>query len=242
MPNIKSSIFVCERKTGTVMYNNILREYARKAGYRICIPVGGNKKNNTKIESFLSLIHNWYKTKHNTFYVYNNAAIIENDTKIPIFVLVRDPRDMCISAAHYDSLEKSSDVVSNNYKDYNDKTKGMSLEEKIIYQADYNTLHTLETIKKFLVNHNNNNIVILKYEDIFNSDTIAGKISDKLHITGFNKSVFMNLFKSKNIKYGYKDSHIRDGSVAQYKQLSTDTQEKLNIKLKQYIELFGYEL
>lgn len=242
MPKIKSSIFVCERKTGTVMYNNILREYARKAGYRICVPINGNKKNNTKTESFLSLIYNWYKPKYNTFYIYNHANVIEHDTKMPIFVLVRDPRDMCISAAYYDGIENNSDVVFNKHLRYNEKTKGMTIEEKIIYQSNNDTLDTLESIKKFLVNHNNSNITILKYEDVFDIDTVVNLISNNLNITGFNKSVFSHLFKLKNIKYGYKDSHIRDGSVAQYKQLSTDTQEKLNIKLKQYIELFGYEL
>lgn len=238
---MKSSIFICEHKTGTVRINRVLSNFAKPLKHlNVCTPKNLIIREHTPKEIFAGLFHKIFKIKNNFFYIYNRADVSIKDKDVPIFVLIRDPRDMCISAAKYDGDIENEDKKDSYFLRYSKETEGMTIQEKILHQSVNDTYDTLNRIYVFLESHKDYDITILKYEDYDDLDNTVNTISDKINLDGFEKVLFKSTLMQQKINHQINNNHIKDGTVSQYKKYDNDLVKEITQNLSFFIKYFGY--
>lgn len=181
-----------------------------------------------------------YFTK-DRIYLFNRADIrrkIKNGNSV---ILIRDPRDICISAANYDGKDTNDDPKDKDFYRYKEHVKNMSFEEKVLFQASNTSLQTIKRLEKFI---DNNNCLVIKYEDLFldidNDYVVLEQIFNYLNFNEIDRKKFKSVYNFIHLKNYGKTSHSNSGQPKQYNQLSPKTLEIMNGVLEQYISKFKY--
>ncbi|WP_159322001.1 sulfotransferase domain-containing protein [Spiribacter roseus] len=228
------------QKTGTVWMSNIFQDLAKR--------LSCNYKNIRKYSDAAKLAR--VKSK-------NFGIVFDSHSRFPdgffefnvmALHLVRDPRDVLISATKYHEATLDSFAVRSREK-FGGKSLQKSLkelssfEDKLLFEIDYWIESTIKDIASPI---KKSNCLTLKYEDLIR-DSEMFYVPRILTCLGFSVPeilVGLNSFWRNSI-FGSLDSsevsHIKDGSVSQYKKVFSPTVfKKFEDKFSEELEMLGY--
>jgi hypothetical protein len=248
---MKKIYFITDHKTGTLWTGKILELFCANTNYMfISVYRNGIKGIKNFYINFKKLskkdkikfIYNYF-TK-DKIYLLTRADIKKVIKKHPSIVIIRDPRDICISAANYDGKDNNQDLKDKHFYKYQNHIKFLTFEEILLTQAHNTSLETIKRLDNFI--KNNPTALVVKYEDFFldidNEYLILEKIFKYLNFDEIEKNNFKTFYKITHIKNSGKSSHVNSGQPKQFKTLSTKTIDTLNFILKEYILRFKYSI
>lgn len=243
---IKKIYFITDHKTGSVWMGKILKNFSKDSNYILVEKSHGGIKGLRK--SFIKFLKYrkgklrriWDLMTKNKIYILYRADInIRNNS--PKIILIRDPRDICISAANYDGKNNNDDPKDRDFIKYQATVADMSFDEIVLFQANGESRKTAKRLQDFISKHDP---YVVKYEDLFtdidNNFAVVGKICDYLGFNFIEKNNFRIAYKASHIKKSGTNSHVSNGGVEQYKKLNEKTLDKLNSTLEAYIQNLGY--
>jgi hypothetical protein len=246
---MKKIYIVSDHKTGTVWAANIFRRFCTNSNYLFiekAFPgIKGNifqaikflKYENNKIKFIYS-----YFTK-NRIYFFNRADIKINSKKHKKVLFIRDPRDMCISAANYDGKDWNQDPKTKKFESYKQEVENKEYKDLLEFQATKIQKQTLDRLLKFDKKYKP---VIIKYEDFFldnkNNNIELNNLCDYLDFNDEEKEKMLFLYKFTHLESGIPNSHVVSGEVEQYQSLDKPVKNLLNLILADYILYFKYNV
>lgn len=247
---MKKLYFITDHKTGTFWTGDILELFCKNTnflfiplshkGFKGIVDVYKRFKKLNKLNK-RKFIYNYF-TKDKIYFL-NRADIKKRIKKHPSVIIIRDPRDICISAANYDGKDSNDDPKDKDFYNYKKYVEGMSFEEKVLMQCHNQSLNTVKRLSKFI---DNNNPLIIKYEDLFldidNDFIILKKISEHLNFNSIEKNKFINFYLMTHITNTNRKSHVNSGQPKQFKSLSLEVLDVLNDVMKDYILKFNYSI
>lgn len=189
---------------------------------------------------FFDFIKKYFKK--NIVYHLNRADIKIKDKEAKKIIVVRDPRDICISAANYDGKDDNNDPKDSDFFKYKKAVDQLSYEEIIIHQATHNSLDTIRRLVDFIEKENP---LVIKYEDLFmdyGNYEYVNKISEYLGFDMVEKSNFKTSYVVTHLNNSRHTNHTNSGQPKQYLQLDESTRDRLNSILEQYIVKLGYTI
>lgn len=161
--------------------------------------------------------------------------------KIVIF-LIRDPRDILVSSYYsYGFTHKLSKIKETRERQeaLRKRIQSISIDE---YVLEYSTNINKNFMELFDLSKMCQRSVVLKYEDLINDfDKFIKNFSTYVSL---KKKVIEEIYRRSRPKEKEDlSSHRRSGKINNYKEkLEEKTIELLNIKLKEVLQLFEYEL
>lgn len=194
----------------------------------------------TKQRLIYDFIKNYFKK--NIAYHLNRADIKIKEKDSKKILLIRDPRDICISAAKYDGMDDNNDPKDSDFFKYKKAVDQLSFEGIIIHQATHNSLDTVRRLIKFIEEENP---LVIKYEDLFmdyGRYEYVNKIADYLELNMIEKSNFKTSYVVTHLNNSRHTNHTNSGQPKQYLDLDKDTLQRLNSILEQYIVKLGYTI
>ncbi len=223
----KLIVHCCYHKVGTAWFIRVLRKIARYYGLNFQCCLQSELKRNTDI-----------------FMEYTSRLDIE---KLPDYVgshIIRDPRDVVISAYFYHlwTKEEWAHIPRKSLKNlsYQEYLNSLNQEEGLIAEMQGISKEVIEEMSCW--DYNNPNFFEFKYEDIIrNEEKVFYEIFEHYNfnekaiqncITIAEKFNFKNQSK-RNIGAIKQNSHLRSGKIGEWQELFTENHKQ------QFKELFG---
>lgn len=223
----KLIVHCCYHKVGTAWFIRVLRKIARYYGLNFQCCLQSELKRNTDI-----------------FMEYTSRLDIE---KLPDYVgshIIRDPRDVVISAYFYHlwTKEEWAHIPRKSLKNlsYQEYLNSLNQEEGLIAEMQGISKEVIEEMSCW--DYNNPNFFEFKYEDIIrNEKKVFYEIFEHYNfnekaiqncITIAEKFNFKNQSK-RNIGAIKQNSHLRSGKIGEWQELFTENHKQ------QFKELFG---
>lgn len=240
-------------KTGTVWMRNILKQIGQRCNFHF-----------TRYPKSLKNLEAVYTTAKNKnsalLRVTENSKIREEDLSSSVVHLVRDPRDVLVSATHYH--QKSTEnflhrpwgtlTKGKNYKDY--LCSLPTFEDKLLFEMNAYSRRVFGDMQSWP--YDPNRFVEVKYEDIISDANMAAfsKIFDRAGFEPEERDAALDIVWQNSIFGGLADenkkkavrvegtNHIRSGASGQWQNEFTPRVAEEFAKLYQpLLEKYGYE-
>jgi hypothetical protein len=244
----REKIFVgTHHKTGTVLMDCILRDFSNVLNISHT-NMNDHRFENADAESRKQLIQTTYKNTDVLFFTYSEFFGLLNEKSKP-FHLIRDPRDVVLSAARYHSRYPAPEQWLNEamigQKTYNQAMVEANEMERIKIESDNVSSRAIANMISVSAMQN---MLTVKYENLCEPSTMFAectKIAEHVGMNKLEKLVFIGSVVSNIPKMGVvadRNHQTSNGQPNQWVDCQPEIVEYLNQRFSREISELGYSL
>lgn len=233
-------VVATHHKTGTVWMAAVFKAIAREIGARYVDFWANYDRLDRRLEPRFILFN------HDSMFLQHAQLLARDDVRI--LHVIRDPRDVVISATHYHKTSSESWLGRTLLDGIGYQRKLVSLGsalQQYLYEMDNATSSTIDTMASW--EYGRSNCLDVRYEDLRHDDSLA-QWSRIAAFLGFEEAELElcrkcfwkhSLFGGAN---GRRSRHVRSGDVAQWKSEFTPELGRAFLdRFPDALQILGYE-